>query len=146
MFGLIGSLIGFFWNVIAGIVSLFFHAIFSIFGTILAIVFFFIPFIDLGDHSADADHKEHSTIEQGTKLTRSEFKDDWPLTVDTGYVGCTGKDSAIFRYDNKTYALNGIASQNGYQEIDPIWAENPTPFVPKKDLSPLIKKALEECN
>ncbi len=46
----------------------------------------------------------------------------WPLTVDRGWLGCTG-DAVWFRAgDGTTYGVNGAAS--GYSKIDPIWAED----------------------
>lgn len=50
----------------------------------------------------------------------------WPLSVDGGFVGCTGTGARWFETrDGRRFGLNGLASsKNGYQDIKPIWLEN----------------------
>ena len=59
------------------------------------------------------------------KVTKEEFGDKWPLTVDEGEIECIQKSPRIsirlFHHGGKTYALNGIAQSLGYPPIDPIW-------------------------
>lgn len=50
----------------------------------------------------------------------------WPLSVDDGFVGCTGTGARWFvARDGRLYGLNGLASRSsGYHDIKPIWSEN----------------------
>lgn len=93
MFDLIGKIIGFFWNIIAGILSFGFDIIWSILSTIFAIVLFFIPFVDAGDHSAQTDHQkvETSEVTSNKQETRSRVKNQVeyqePLEIEVKNVG-----------------------------------------------------------
>ena len=90
----------------------------------------------------------------GRKVTAEELGDRWPLTVTEGVVDCVRRvfhlgsqpvDAAIFRSGGKVYALGGMAQGQGYEEIDPIWKDNPNPNIPKMNIGPLIDLALEQC-
>ena len=50
----------------------------------------------------------------------------WPLSVNEGFVGCTGTGARWFeKRDGQPYGLNGLASvAQGYQDIKAIWLEN----------------------
>ncbi len=83
------------------------------------------------------------------QVSRSELGEEWPLTVDEGVLACDGKDgtgSATFTSGGTKYALNGLAKGKGDGiDIDPIWAPNPEVSGLKKDISPLIDRALALC-
>lgn len=80
------------------------------------------------------------------KVTRADFGDSWPLTVESGTLRCDGSDGVGKAYivtSEGTFALNGLAKSE-YDDIDPIWAEGDD-GIPKKDIAPLIDAALELC-
>lgn len=85
------------------------------------------------------------STESGSEVTRAQLGDDWPLTVDRGVVDCIDGNAAIFSTGGNTYALNGAATQKGYQRIDSIWRDNPDPNLPKMNIGPLLRLALEQC-
>jgi len=99
----------------------------------------------------DQEPETNTEPQESKKVTRSQFKKDWPLTVKSGYVDCTDQNMAIFRHEGQVYALNETAIQE-YQAIDPIladksdpiWEDHPDP--PKKNIKPLLDRALQECN
>jgi hypothetical protein len=100
-----------------------------------------------------ASCSNESKTDKGVRITRSELQEEWPLTVDSGYVYCGefGK-SAIFSHNGTEYALNGTAEVAAekeafpdYKEIRPIWADDPG-MAGKKSLGPLIDLALKQCD
>ncbi len=54
----------------------------------------------------------------GEKVTKAEFGEAWPFTVDEGYVDCVGYKEVILRVDDKDYSLNGQA--NGTKKYYPF--------------------------
>ena|SRR5437660_8134727 len=78
------------------------------------------------------------------QVTRADFGDAWPLTVDGGTLACEGAGAVTFTVGGTTYAVNGMASGNGqWPDIDPIWAKGSD--TPKKDIGPLIDRGLQLC-
>lgn len=65
-------------------------------------------------------------------VSRAEFEaagKPWPLTVDTGRVGCKSLDLKAeerwFEAGGVKYGLNSFATvDKGYADITPIWREN----------------------
>lgn len=85
-------------------------------------------------------------------VSREMIGDGWPLTIENGILACDGSrgvGAVIFRTGGKVYAVNGIAKQraerNGWQDIAPIWADNPSVAGLKKDIGPLIERGLMLC-
>lgn len=86
-------------------------------------------------------------------VTRADFGDAWPLTVEAGTLQLRGK-SVVFLTDRKVYAVNGTAKadrhwildQPRYVPIDEIWADAPNPpgldLRFKVNMGPLIKAGL----
>ncbi|MFW6031037.1 MAG: DUF2511 domain-containing protein [Myxococcota bacterium] len=69
----------------------------------------------------------------------------WPLVVLEGKVRCEpGLIASFVSPDGETYALNGIAKSR-YQEIRPIWADNPKIEGTKIPISDMIEVALKLC-
>ncbi len=56
-------------------------------------------------------------------VIEKDFNNAWPLTVDRGLVAVQ-KGAVFFRHKNKEYALNGIATNMGYNDIVDIWKDN----------------------
>lgn len=88
--------------------------------------------------AANADGSQESFCSDGRPteaarklgfVSRAEFEaggKKWPLSVDGGFVGCTGTGARWFETRNgQRFGLNGLASsRNGYEDIKPIWLEN----------------------
>jgi hypothetical protein len=74
----------------------------------------------------------------GRPVTRAEFGDAWPLTVDSGTVHCRGTDSVTFETGGVIYDVTGADEVfgSGFGEpIEPIWARDANGAL--KDLAPL---------
>lgn len=81
----------------------------------------------------------------GTKMTRSEYGDRWPLTVNEGVVSYDR--GVLFTTNGVTYAVNGTALSNHQDlpKINEIWADDtryPGMGI-KKDIGVIIDKGLE---
>lgn len=91
--------------------------------------------------SCGGDHPKGSA-----EVSRADFGDEWPLTVEQGELRCD-RGVLTFTADESTYALNAAALEaTDHPEIDSIWADDP------KDenglhmsLSPLLARAGELC-
>lgn len=102
----------------------------------------------LGCGSASADPSRGATV------TRADFGDRWPFTVDQGVLRCEPPSQVVFSSGGVDYAVNGMARGDmrarGWQEIDGIWAPNTDPEVAGMDLKisvgPLIERGLELCD
>lgn len=81
----------------------------------------------------------------GLEVSRSEFGDSWPFTVESGVVDCVDGQAAVFKAEGKTYQLNGIARSRGYAPIDPIWKDNPDISGAKISIGEMIRVALDRC-
>jgi hypothetical protein len=81
------------------------------------------------------------------RVTAAEFGDAWTLTVSAGTMICDNS-AVLFRADDGgLYAVNGMAITRhpDLPEIDEIWADHPDPYIPKKDIGPLIRAGLALC-
>ena len=55
------------------------------------------------------------------QISRAQYGDKWPFTVDSGSLMSVGGSSVLFRSGTTTYALNGRArGQKRWAEADPI--------------------------
>ena len=79
-------------------------------------------------------------------MTASQFGQNWPLLVGSGYVDCLPVSTAVFKTGGVTYALNGFAVSKDYVDIDPIWKDHPELQGMKADIGPLIDAALALCD
>ena len=76
------------------------------------------------------------------RITRAGYGDEWPLTVDSGVLSCQQGTAVVFTApDGTAYGVNGMAAD--YEEIEPIWAADPTGVAPKKNIGPLIDDGLD---
>lgn len=70
----------------------------------------------------------------------------WPLTVEEGTLRCEN-DAVVFTDpDGNEWAVNGQAVTVGYNEIDPIWLDNPDLDGAKLDIGPLISYGRQFCD
>lgn len=82
----------------------------------------------------------------GAEVSRSDYGQEWPLTVDQGKLRCESPSAVVFTApDGSEYAINGAASTQGYAEIDPIWRNNPDISEAKVNIGPLIDDGLALC-
>lgn len=75
-------------------------------------------------------------------VTRSEFGDAWPLTVDSGTLSCDIR-AVILEVDGVEYGVNGKAVTRGYRELRPLLLEDQGVL---RDQGPLIDRGLELCD
>jgi hypothetical protein len=84
----------------------------------------------------------------GVGVTRQQYGDDWPFTVERGDLWCRspGKN-VVFVVNNVVYALNDEArAAKRWRDIDgPMWRDNPKMPGTKVSLSPLINRGLMFC-
>ena len=86
----------------------------------------------------------------GVKITRSEYGEAWPFTIDEGYLDCERGSAVVFRSEGTTYGMNGPGIQT-HQPIDPIWRDDPRvagdPRLRglKVNVGDLIDRGLELC-
>lgn len=85
---------------------------------------------DSGDKDADENDQEDDPPEwlENGYVSEAMFKErdlTWPLTVDEGSLRCEADEAVVFvDPDNKDYAVNGAATEAGYDDIDPVWADD----------------------
>lgn len=74
------------------------------------------------------------------KVSRSEWKSEWPFTVDHVTLYCKG--SAVYIESNgKKYALNGVARHVGHPNFTPLWKKNSSELG-NVDISAMIQEGL----
>jgi hypothetical protein len=88
-------------------------------------------------------------------VTRHEYGSRWPFTVSEGVLTCrdsgvtagaTEMKEVLFTADGITYALNGYAKgRRSYQDVTAIWADDPAIPGAKKDIGPIINRALNSA-
>ena len=67
---------------------------------------------------------------QGIYVSKEEFGDKWPFTVQDGYVYSVKRMVAVFKHNGIEYALNGFAKmyskkhKKGYKDIVGIWKDD----------------------
>lgn len=106
------------------------------------------------DAEAEAEEDPYSAYRGADGfVTRADYADAWPLTVDAGFLDCSesfGERSGavVFRtLEGTEFALNGQAAHD-YPEIRPIWANDPTygkRSRVKMSTATLIDDALDLC-
>lgn len=65
------------------------------------------------------------------EISKQQFGTKWPLSVPSGIVKCLpiGRGAVVFKSQEKTYAVNGIAKgvakKHGFSNIGEIWLDDP---------------------
>lgn len=77
------------------------------------------------------------------EISRKDYGKKWPFTVEKGDLSCR-KNAVFFVVDGTAYAVNGVASAQGYQDITPIWREDPEFLEYTKQVAKEEKKTLAE--
>lgn len=81
----------------------------------------------------------------GELITKAEFGDEWPFTVDEGRIECRKAGALVFVHGEFEYQLNGMASQLGYASINSIWRWNPDIEGARIPITPIIQRAQKLC-
>ena len=76
-------------------------------------------------------------------VSRAEFGEKWPLTVDEGELHCSRSKVTFTTTDGKVYAVNGTAKAE-FPPIDPIWktASLPLDYKPLERLPEQARRAI----
>lgn len=72
------------------------------------------------------------------EVRASDFGDKWPFKIDRGVLACQASAATIRTFDNKEYALNGVAmSRKTFLPLEAIWktqsAEEPKEILSRLD-------------
>ena len=90
-----------------------------------------------------------SCEESGEEISKSSVDFDWPFAVASGRVECRNGCEVVFTSNGVTYSINGtadaFASQRGYRDVRPIWADNPAILGTKINIGPIISIGLDLC-
>jgi hypothetical protein len=79
-------------------------------------------------------------------ISSSTFPGEWMLTVNSGELICESPSAVVFTApDGGKYAVNGTAEGKGYNNIRPIWKDNPQIQGTKISIAPLIDEGLKLC-
>ena len=80
-------------------------------------------------------------------MSRADWGEEWPLTVDSGIVRCEAGTQVVFEANGETYAVNGTAMTQlpDLPRIDEIWADSPDIAGLKVDIGPVIDTGLDLC-
>lgn len=79
------------------------------------------------------------------RVTRAEYGDEWPFTVDEGVIEAVPDSPAlVFHAGGKTYGLNGAArgKRGQYADIGEVWAPLPGGSNLRKDITPILKRGM----
>jgi hypothetical protein len=85
----------------------------------------------------------------GVEVTRQQYGEAWPFTVERGVVDCDARGAALFQTRSPdvtgTWALTGFAQSRGYPPVDRFWRDNPRIPGTKVPLTPITNLALQQC-
>ena len=81
-------------------------------------------------------------------VSREQYGEDWPFTVDFGMISCRGINSVVFRtQDHRSYAVNGVAmSEKKYRDLREILRDKPDTPGYKVSIGPIIREGLSLCD
>lgn len=105
------------------------------------------PAFTIPDQSSDAPNER--------TVSRADYGNDWPLTVESGTLRCDPPSAVTFTTEDRTtYWINGTAASmadgNGWLDVEAIWADDPDPTYEGLDLKisigPLIDDGLTLCD
>ncbi len=107
---------------------------------------------DGGDRPTVAESTETDAAENGVLITKAEYGEDWPYTVDSGFLYCDPPGSnVVLRAEGKVYALNGRAMGNaaerGYLNArDSITLKDENGYLTVGDVGNIIERGLSMCD
>ncbi len=62
-------------------------------------------------------------VDRGVVVTRDQFGDAWPLTVNSARVECADSGAAVLRIGSRRYALNEAAEGEGVSDPREVLTE-----------------------
>ena len=79
-------------------------------------------------------------------ISRSDYGDQWPLTVDAAVLACEPGRVPTVTVDGSTYSLDAADEEKvpSSLRLERIWADDPDGK--KKDITVLARDALEMCD
>ena len=81
-------------------------------------------------------------------VSKAEFGAQWPVSVEKGELECIDGYDAVLQSGGITYALNGNVRQKAekgiYHDVEEIWLDNPAIPGAKKDISVLLRPAVDK--
>ena len=89
---------------------------------------------------------------QGVLITKAEYGEDWPYTVDSGFLYCDPPGSnVVLKADGTVYALNGRAMGNaaekGYLDArESITLKDENGYFTVGNVGKIIERGLAMCN
>lgn len=103
---------------------------------------------DLTLHLDDPPHAE--TTEADNLITRKEYGDAWPFTLDELQLFCLQGAVIVSNVDTgDSYPINGVASGRADTlrlfPLEQIWRDNPEIAGTKVSVGPLIERGLTMC-
>lgn len=81
----------------------------------------------------------------GVEITRMEYGEQWPFTVDRGELACVGSSGVVFTAEGTTYGVNEAAVASGYPDVEPIRQGSPILPSLKVSIAPVIEDGLALC-
>lgn len=118
-------------------------------GLFLFLVVFGISAYLINPEAMQQNNQQTDTSEgealSGELITKEEFGDKWPFTVDEGRIECRQAGALVFVSGEFEYQLNGMASQLGYASINSVWRWNPDIEGTRIPLTPVIQRAQSLC-
>ena len=102
------------------------------------------PEVRLGavrDYARRGPDGAHNAKAHARRLTKAEFGDAWPFSVDDGVIRCLSNEpgAVVFESGGTIYAVNGIANglaeQHGFHPIESIWLDDPKFFDMAEELA-----------
>ncbi len=103
-------------------------------GCFLAVLAVVVLLVAAGGPAADA----------GTRVSRAEMGDEWPLTVPEGLLRCDAGSEVTFQADGTTYTLNRPAADSAHSSIGPLLLDGGGGGT--KDIRPLLERGLRLCD
>jgi hypothetical protein len=88
--------------------------------------------------------REQVGPKKSMRVSRGQFGEQWPFTVEQGVLQGRGWGSVTFKARGEEYAVNGVAKGRGFKDIDAIWANDSETGL-KKNIGPIIERGLELC-
>ena len=78
---------------------------------------------------------------EGIEISQAEYGDQWPFSIQQGWLRCEGAGAVIFTAGGKDYGVNGMAGAR-YASITPVRKSTGDPSF---DLGSIISRGLTLC-
>lgn len=82
----------------------------------------------------------------GKVVSKADYGEQWPLTVPSGTLRCSGAGAVTIEVDGTVYAVNGTAmGLKRWPDVEKIWAPDPKTEGLKISIGGLISDGLKLC-